>query len=112
METNLTIVEYGHHAAALSPEPKEGGFDMSCDVWCRVFYAASLMVHSRIIHVMVETMSRLFSCAEVTIPSQRRYVHNMQKSISFPDGFPSEVNIPENQLLRCCSRPEYTTPEA
>ncbi|GJV92068.1 phosphatidylinositol 3,4,5-trisphosphate 3-phosphatase and protein-tyrosine-phosphatase PTEN1 isoform X2 [Tanacetum coccineum] len=31
----------------------------------------------------------------VTIPSQRRYVHYWQKSLSFPDGFPPEVNIPE-----------------
>ncbi|GJV92064.1 phosphatidylinositol 3,4,5-trisphosphate 3-phosphatase and protein-tyrosine-phosphatase PTEN1-like protein [Tanacetum coccineum] len=27
--------------------------------------------------------------------SQRRYVHYWQKSLSFPDGFPPEVNIPE-----------------
>nr|GEU62928.1 phosphatidylinositol 3,4,5-trisphosphate 3-phosphatase and protein-tyrosine-phosphatase PTEN1-like [Tanacetum cinerariifolium] len=47
-------------------------------------------------------MSRLFSRVEliheplwVTIPSQRRYVHYLQKSISFPDGLPSEVNVPE-----------------
>nr|GEU34550.1 phosphatidylinositol 3,4,5-trisphosphate 3-phosphatase and protein-tyrosine-phosphatase PTEN1 isoform X2 [Tanacetum cinerariifolium] len=31
----------------------------------------------------------------VTIPSQRRYVHYWQKSLSFRDGFPPEVNIPE-----------------
>ncbi|GJT47444.1 hypothetical protein Tco_0956159 [Tanacetum coccineum] len=33
------------------------------------FYAVSLMVYSRIIHVMVETMSRLFSPAKIIYPT-------------------------------------------
>ena len=32
---------------------------------------------------------------QVTIPSQRRYVHYWQKCLSFPDGCPPDVNIPE-----------------
>nr|GEW06634.1 hypothetical protein [Tanacetum cinerariifolium] len=31
METTLTIIEYEHHAAAMSPEPEEGRFDMLLD---------------------------------------------------------------------------------
>nr|XP_043606538.1 phosphatidylinositol 3,4,5-trisphosphate 3-phosphatase and protein-tyrosine-phosphatase PTEN1 [Erigeron canadensis] len=31
----------------------------------------------------------------VTIPSQRRYVHYWQKSLSFPEGSPPDVNLPK-----------------
>ncbi|GJY78656.1 phosphatidylinositol 3,4,5-trisphosphate 3-phosphatase and protein-tyrosine-phosphatase PTEN1-like protein [Tanacetum coccineum] len=42
-----------------------------------------------------ENLYKYLNDGQVTIPSQRRYVHYWQKSLSFPDGFPPEVNIPE-----------------